>query len=61
MEQVFAVIKYVGQHWQEILGALGALFMALIAIFAMIPGPQPEKFLQSIVNIISKFSVKPKV
>lgn len=32
----------------------------LMGIFMLIPGDQPEKFLQTILNVISKFSRKPK-
>jgi hypothetical protein len=35
-----------------------ALLSAVIAIASLIPGDQPEKFLQSVVDVLSKFSVK---
>lgn len=46
-------------HWQEVLGAGSAVLMGLIAVFMLIPGNQPEKFLQGVVDIIKKFSAKP--
>lgn len=39
--------------------ALG-LLTAVIAIALVIPGEQPEKFLQSVVDFLAKFSKKPK-
>jgi hypothetical protein len=45
-------------NWLEILGAAYGLILALIAIFALIPGEQPEKTLKAIANIIAKFSRK---
>lgn len=41
-----------------IISALVAVVTALIALFMLIPGEQPEKFLQSIVDFIGKFSKK---
>ena len=42
------------------LGYLATGLTAFIALFSIIPGEQPEKFLKSIVNLVSKFSRKPK-
>ena len=39
-------------------GAITALLTAVIAIAQLIPGDQPEKFLQGVVDVISKFSRK---
>lgn len=51
----------------EILGNLptyilliNGVLVALIALFAVIPGDQPEKALQKVVDIISKLSLKKK-
>lgn len=44
--------------WVQILGAVTALLTALIGLFMLIPGEQPEKFLQGIVDFLSKFSKK---
>ena len=39
-------------------GAITALLTAAIAIAQLIPGDQPEAFLQKVVDVISKFSRK---
>jgi hypothetical protein len=43
---------------QEVLGALSLILTGLIAISLLIPGEQPEKSLQSILEFIKKFSKK---
>jgi hypothetical protein len=40
------------------LGAITALLGAIIAIAQLIPGEQPEKSLQAVVDFLSKFSRK---
>lgn len=45
-------------NWLEVIAALNGLILALIAIFALIPGEQPEKTLRAIVAFITKFSRK---
>lgn len=45
-------------NWLEILGAVTALLLALITIFEMIPGDQPEKALRKVVEILARFSRK---
>jgi hypothetical protein len=53
------IIQIVSQlNWLEILGAINGLILALIAIFALIPGEQPEKTLKAVAGIIAKFSRK---
>lgn len=42
----------------NLLGAVSVFLGALIAVFTIIPGDQPEKALQAIVDFISKFSKK---
>lgn len=56
MENIISLITSVDLFaW---LGAITALLTAVIAIAQLIPGDQPEKFLQSVVDFISKFSRK---
>lgn len=43
---------------QDVAGMLIMILMGLIGIFMMIPGEQPEKSLQSILDFIKKFSKK---
>lgn len=45
-------------NWLEIIGALNGLILALIAIFALIPGEQPEKTLRAIAAFVGRFSRK---
>lgn len=53
------LIQIVSQlNWLEILGAVTALLVALIAIFELIPGEQPEKALRKVVEILARFSRK---
>lgn len=42
----------------QFVGALTAVLSALIALFLLIPGEQPEKTLQAVVDFLSKFSAK---
>lgn len=58
-------IKELLSNWQGIvaaffaaLGALALFLVALIKLFALIPGDQPEKFLQKVVDFIAKYSNK---
>jgi len=46
------------QDWLAWLGAITALLTAVIAICQLIPGDQPEKALQGVVDFLSKFSRK---
>jgi hypothetical protein len=45
-------------NWLEVIVALNGLIVALIAIFALVPGEQPEKTLRAIVAFIGRFSRK---
>jgi hypothetical protein len=45
-------------NWLEIVGAVSGLLAALIVIFELIPGDQPEKALRVVVNLLAKFSRK---
>lgn len=52
------VVSAILANWQIVLGAVVALLGALIVLFMAIPGEQPEKALQSVVDFLSKFSKK---
>lgn len=55
------VIKSVLEVWAALpvwLPKVEALLLAVVAIALMIPGEQPEKALQSIVDFLKKFSKK---
>jgi hypothetical protein len=51
-------INWILNHWLEVVGALAAVCTGLIPVFQLIPGEQPEKTLQAIVDFIAKFSKK---
>jgi hypothetical protein len=52
------IINWLLLHWLDVIGAIGVACAGLIPVFQLIPGNQPEKFLQSIVDFIAKFSKK---
>lgn len=54
------VIAFLTENWVPLLAAIEALLGAIIAICMLIPGPQPEQFLQSVLDVLTKFSRKPK-
>ena len=52
------VIKFVAEHGLEIVAGVAGLSAALLVIALIIPGEQPDKFLQGVVDFLSKFSKK---
>ena len=54
MDQILIIIAKL----PEILGLVSSILIPVIALCMLIPGEQPEKFLQSVVNLIAKFSKK---
>lgn len=54
------VIQFILDNLPQIVSAVVGLLSAVIAICLLIPGEQPEKFLQGVVDFLAKFSVKPK-
>lgn len=57
-QTVLDVIKWVVDNYQIVLTGFVGVLTGLIAIFMVVPGDQPEKFFQSVVDFISKFSKK---
>ena len=62
MQSLMELVAYVVANWQIVLTsfagvliALIAFFKLLVAIFVYIPGEQPEKFLQSCVDLLQKY------
>lgn len=51
-------ISFVTQNYQAIVSATVALLTGVIAVAMLIPGAEPEKSLQKIVDFVSKFSKK---
>lgn len=60
MDTIIAIGRFILENWDGILAAVIALLSGIIAVAMFIPGDQPEKTLQKIVDFISKFSRKPK-
>lgn len=58
MATLLAIISYISANYALIIAALVGVLTALIGLFMLIPGEQPEKFLQSVVDFLAKFSVK---
>lgn len=62
MESIINVLTYLASNWQVVLGLVAgvgvaflALIKAIIMICVLIPGEQPEKFLQAIVDFCQKY------
>jgi hypothetical protein len=61
METLLPLLANLPAIWQAVivvLGAASALLTALIALFVLVPGAQPEKALQAMVDAIKKISLK---
>lgn len=52
------IINNIAQNWQAYVGVLTAVLTAAIAVATVIPGDEPERTLQKIVDLISRFSRK---
>ena len=59
MEKIVEIGKWILENGPALLMAISAVLSALIAVFMIIPGEQPEKTLQAIVDFLAKFSRKP--
>ena len=58
MEGFLSVINFITSHYQAILAAVTGFLAGLIGICLLVPGDQPEKALQGILDFLSKFSRK---
>ena len=58
IKQVMDLLAYLMNNGPAMLGAFVAVLSALIVLFQLVPGPQPEKFLQAVVDFLAKFSKK---
>ncbi len=54
MEWLISILQQIG----PIVAAVNAVLIALIGVALLIPGAEPEQFLQKIVDFLSKFSKK---
>ncbi len=58
MEKILPVINFITANGGAIMDAVLGVLSAMIVVALIIPGPQPEKALQGIVDFIKKFSKK---
>ncbi len=58
MEWIVEAGKFISENWPILLAAINGILAGIIAIAMMIPGDEPEKTLQAIVDFIGKLSKK---
>jgi hypothetical protein len=58
MEKLIVLVSWIVSEGPTLLGALIAALTAIIALFMLIPGEQPEKALKKAVEFLSKYSRK---
>lgn len=58
MEKIVPALGWIVANYEAILAAVLSILMGMIAIAMLIPGDQPDKTLQKVVDFISKFSRK---
>jgi hypothetical protein len=51
-------LTWIVQNGPQFIAAVVAVLTALIALFMLIPGEQPEKALKAAVDFLAKFSLK---
>lgn len=59
MDTVLSIGKWIVDHYQAVLLGVSGVLTGIIGICMLIPGEQPEKALQGVVDFIAKFSKKP--
>ena len=52
------ILQWIIANGPQFLTAVVAVLTALIALFMVIPGDEPEKTMQKIVDFLKKFSAK---
>lgn len=58
MDTLIAIFNFIALNYQMVLASVVAILTAVIAICLVIPGEQPEKALQGVVDFLTKFSKK---
>lgn len=58
MEKVMEVFAWIMANYEAVLAAVMALLSGIIAVALLIPGQEPERTLQKIVDFLKKFSKK---
>lgn len=60
LQKFLDFIAWASASGPNLIASVVAVLSALIALFLLIPGEQPEKLLQGIVDFLKKFSSKPE-
>lgn len=58
MDVLMQIVAWATANGPQLVTSINALLGALIVICLLIPGDQPEGYLQSVVNFLAKFSKK---
>lgn len=58
MDVIMQIVAWATANGPQFVAAVNGFLGALIVICLMIPGPQPEGYLQSVVDFLAKFSKK---
>jgi hypothetical protein len=58
MDTFAKIVQFVTEHGPDILTALVGILTGIMGIALLVPGEQPEKFLKSVIDFLSKFSRK---
>jgi hypothetical protein len=61
MEMLINVGKWLVQYGPELLAAIVLILSGVMGVFMLVPGEQPEKTLQKILDFLKKFSKKPEI
>lgn len=60
MSTVMEIFKWLLENWSQLISAIIALMMAVIAFLMIIPGNQGEVILQKIVDFLKKITFNKK-
>lgn len=58
MDQLLEIAKFIFANYAQIIAGIVGIFSAVLVVALIIPGQEPDKTLQKIVDFISKFSKK---
>lgn len=60
MDKALELLHWAVANGPQFISAVVAVLSAVIALCLLVPGEQPEKALQGVVDFLSKFSLKSK-
>jgi len=58
MQNLLSIVQFVAANYQALIAAAVGILSGVIAICLLIPGDQPEKSLQKVVDILQSISRK---